>query len=90
MSIKKWSNYDITSTFSRNNTIIRDQNGQRSCHGNDIRFQNHPNYRDLLLFHQYFNDDNGKGLGASHQTGWTALIIHHIQDTPKLRDTDKL
>jgi hypothetical protein len=50
------------------NIFIRDQNGQRACHGNDIRFQNHPNYHDLLLFHQYFNDDNGKGLGASYQT----------------------
>lgn len=65
--------------------FLRDENGRRACHGDDLRFQNDPNYRDLLLFHEYFNGDNGKGLGASHQTGWTALIIEHIQDMARLR-----
>jgi hypothetical protein len=59
--------------------FVHDHNGRRPCFGND------PYWRDLLLFHKYFNGNNGHGLGASHQTGWTALIIQHIQDMAKLR-----
>lgn len=43
-------------------------------------FQNDPNWRDHLLFYEYFHGDNGAGLGASHQTGWTALVANLIQD----------
>ena len=69
--------------------FLRDENGRRACFGNDQRFQNDPHWRDLLLFHEYFNGDNGRGLGASHQTGWTALIIQHIQDIAQLRLENK-
>jgi hypothetical protein len=50
-------------------------------------FQNDPHWRDLLLFNEYFNGDNGAGVGASHQTGWTALVakmarqIHTFEKT---------
>jgi hypothetical protein len=52
----------------------RDAEGRRPCHGDDPRFASDPHWRDLLLFHEYFHGDTGRGLGASHQTGWTALI----------------
>ncbi|CAF1441082.1 unnamed protein product [Adineta steineri] len=65
--------------------FLRDDQGRRPCHGDDHRFQKDPHWRDLLLFHEYFHGDSGQGLGASHQTGWTALIIRHIEDMAKLR-----
>ncbi len=52
----------------------RDGTGQRPFAGADRRFAEHPHWRDLLLFHEYFDGDTGRGCGASHQTGWTALI----------------
>jgi hypothetical protein len=48
--------------------------GHRPCHGSDQRFAADPYWRDLLLFHEYFHGDTGRGCGASHQTGWTALV----------------
>ena len=51
------------------------QNG-RPCHGGISRFAEDPNWRDLLLFHEYFHGDAGRGIGASHQTGWTALVVN--------------
>jgi hypothetical protein len=50
------------------------EEGSRPCHGRDRRFAADPHWRDLVLFHEYFHGDSGRGLGASHQTGWTALI----------------
>jgi hypothetical protein len=57
-----------------------DENGGRICHGRDRRFAEDPHWRDLLLFHEYFHGDTGQGLGASHQTGWTALITRLLLD----------
>ena len=54
--------------------FLRDGQGRRPCHGDDPRFIGDPHWRDLLLFHEYFHGDTGRGLGASHQTGWTALV----------------
>ncbi len=51
-----------------------DENGRRPCHGDDARFAADPHWRDYLLFYEYFHGENGRGLGASHQTGWTALV----------------
>jgi hypothetical protein len=53
--------------------------GTRPCHGGDSRYANDPNWRDLVLFYEYFHGDNGKGLGASHQTGWTALVATMLE-----------
>jgi len=53
--------------------------GGRPCHGGDHRFANDPAWRDLVLFHEYFHGDNGRGVGASHQTGWTALVVRWIE-----------
>jgi hypothetical protein len=53
--------------------FLPDATGHRPCHGGDARFATDPVDRNLLLFHEYFHGETGKGLGASHQTGWTAL-----------------
>jgi hypothetical protein len=54
-------------------TFLRDANGHRPVYGGTAKFQDDPHWRDLILFYEYFHGDNGAGLGASHQTGWTAL-----------------
>ena len=55
-------------------TFLRDANGKRPVYGGTAKFQDDPHWRDLILFYEYFHGDNGAGLGASHQTGWTALV----------------
>jgi hypothetical protein len=55
-------------------TFLRDAKGQRPVYGGTAKFQNDPHWRDLILFYEYFHGDNGAGLGASHQTGWTGLV----------------
>jgi hypothetical protein len=54
--------------------FLRDSNGQRPVYGGTRKFQQDPHWRELILFYEYFHGDNGAGLGASHQTGWTGLI----------------
>ena len=54
--------------------FLRDGNGRRAVFGTDARLQTDPHFRDYLLFHEYFHGDSGRGVGASHQTGWTGLI----------------
>ncbi len=59
--------------------FLRDELGRRPIYGGSGKFQNDPHWRDHILFHEYFHGDNGAGLGASHQTGWTgavAMLIH--------------
>jgi hypothetical protein len=55
-------------------TFLSDANRRRPVYGGMAKFQDDPHWRDLILFHEYFHGDNGAGLGASHQTGWTGLI----------------
>jgi hypothetical protein len=55
-------------------TFLRGEDGRRPVYGGIAKFQNDPHWRDLILFHEYFHGDNGAGLGASHQTGWTGLV----------------
>jgi len=59
--------------------FLRDENGRRPVFGGAEKFQNDPNWRDLILFYEYFHGDNGAGLGASHQTGWTGTVAKLIQ-----------
>jgi hypothetical protein len=54
--------------------FLRDQKGRRAVYGGTEKFQNDPYWKDLILFHEYFHGENGAGLGASHQTGWTGVI----------------
>jgi hypothetical protein len=60
-------------------TFLRDERGRRPVYGGTEKFQSDPHWRDLLLFYEYFHGDNGAGLGASHQTGWTGLVAKTIQ-----------
>jgi hypothetical protein len=59
--------------------FLKDENGKRAVFGNIEKYQNDPHFADLILFHEYFHADNGKGLGASHQTGWTGLVANLIK-----------
>jgi len=59
--------------------FIPDGEGRRPCHGGDARFAADPHWKDLVLFHEYFHGETGRGLGASHQTGWTALAIRGLE-----------
>ena len=65
--------------------FLPDETGQRPCHGRDRRFSEDPDWRDLVLFHEYFHGETGQGLGANHQTGWTALVIRHIEALARQR-----
>jgi hypothetical protein len=58
----------------------------RPCHGTLERFANDPYWKEYVLFHEYFNGDTGRGLGASHQTGWTALVATLIEQCAKRRE----
>ena len=60
--------------------FLRNGEGRRPVYGGSEKFQTDPNWRDYLLFYEYFHGDNGAGLGASHQTGWTGIIarIMHV------------
>jgi hypothetical protein len=59
----------------------RDSDSRRAYNGVVEIFQNDPCWRDYILFYEYFHGDNGRGIGASHQTGWTALVAKLIQQT---------
>jgi hypothetical protein len=61
----------------------KDSKGRRACNGAEGRFATDPHWRDLILFYEYFHGDTGEGLGASHQTGWTALITRLLEDCCK-------
>ena len=61
------------------NTFLRGANGRRAVFGGNETFQNDPHWRDYIPFHEYFHGDNGAGIGASHQTGWTGLVAKLIQ-----------
>ncbi|MDF5736439.1 MULTISPECIES: MGH1-like glycoside hydrolase domain-containing protein [unclassified Nostoc] len=73
--------WEVASELSQRLTKIFLQNasGQRPVYGRIQKFQNDPHWRDLILFHEYFHGDNGSGIGASHQTGWTGLVAKLIQ-----------
>jgi hypothetical protein len=67
--------------------FLPDASGRRPCHGDDTRFATDPHWRDLVLFHEYFHGETGRGLGATHQTGWTALAIANIADIVRHRNS---
>ena len=68
---------EITNRLTR--IFLRDENGRRPVFGESEKFQKDPHWRDNLLFYEYFHGDNGAGIGASHQTGWTGIIAALIQ-----------
>jgi hypothetical protein len=61
--------------------FLRDEHGRRPVYGGTARFQSDPHWKDLIPFYEYFHGDNGAGLGASHQTGWTGLVAKLIQQS---------
>ena len=65
--------------------FLPDGDGKRPCHGGESRFASDPHWKDLVLFHEYFCGDSGKGVGASHQTGWTALAVRFVEDMARSR-----
>lgn len=68
--------YQVAEEITRRLSAIflRDQRGHRPVYGGSRTFQDDPQWRDYVLFYEYFHGDNGAGLGASHQTGWTGVI----------------
>jgi hypothetical protein len=75
--------WDVAGELSRRMThiFLRDDNGRRPVFGGAEKFQQDPHWRDCVLFYEYFHGDNGAGIGASHQTGWTALVAKLIQQS---------
>jgi hypothetical protein len=59
--------------------FLRDKSGRRPVYGGTDKFQTDPNWKDYILFYEYFHGDNGAGLGASHQTGWTGVVAKLIE-----------
>jgi hypothetical protein len=70
--------------------FLRDENGRRPVYGGTEKFQNDPHWRDHILFYEFFHGDNGAGIGASHQTGWTGAVAKLIQLFGYLKATDLL
>ena len=73
--------FEVSKEISGRLTRIftRDEHGRRPVYGGAEKFQSDPHWRDYILFYEYFHGDNGAGLGASHQTGWTGLVAKLIQ-----------
>jgi hypothetical protein len=75
--------WEVAAEISRRLTriFLRDADDRRPVYGGTEKFQSDPHWRDLISFHEYFHGDNGAGIGASHQTGWTALVAKLIQQS---------
>jgi hypothetical protein len=75
--------WEVAGELSRRLTriFLRGADGRRPVFGGIEKFQTDPNWRDLVLFHEYFHGDNGAGIGASHQTGWTGLVAKLIEQS---------
>jgi hypothetical protein len=73
---------DLRCRLSR--LFLRDAHGRRPAHGEDRRYAEDPHWRDLVLFYEYFHGETGRGLGASHQTGWTALVTRLLEGRARL------
>ena len=74
---------EIAAELSRrlSRIFLRGRDGRRPVHGDTERFQTDPHFKDYVLFYEYFHGDNGAGIGASHQTGWTALVAKLLQQS---------
>ena len=80
--------WEVSQELSKrlSNIFLKDDEGNRAVYGNDEKFQTDENWRDYVLFYEYFHGDNGSGLGASHQTGWTGLIGKLLQQIGEYED----
>jgi hypothetical protein len=70
--------------------FLRDANGRRPVYGGTKKFQDDPHWKDYILFYEYFHGDNGAGLGASHQTGWTGIIARTLDLFARMNPADAL
>jgi hypothetical protein len=86
--------YQVAEEITRRlaSIFLRDKDGRRPVYGGARKFQEDPLWRDLILFYEYFHGDNGAGLGASHQTGWTGVIARamHLFATSTADEVSKL
>jgi hypothetical protein len=84
--------FEVAKEISRrlSNIFLRDENGRRPLYGGSKKFQEDPHWKDYILFYEYFHGDNGAGLGASHQTGWTGLIARSLDLFARLNPEDAL
>jgi hypothetical protein len=75
--------WEVAEELSRrlNRIFLRDDDGRRAVFGRTALFQADPHWRDLVPFFEYFDGDDGRGVGASHQTGWTALVVKLLQQS---------
>ena len=82
---------EVADELSRRLTrlFLRDEHGRRPVFGDNRRLQNDPHFRDHVLFYEYFHGDTGRGVGASHQTGWTGLVAKLLQPRREAVDTER-
>jgi len=84
--------FEVAKDIARrlSNIFLRDSHGERPVYGATKKFQDDPHWRDYILFYEYFHGDNGAGLGASHQTGWTGTIARTLDVFARLKPEDAL
>jgi hypothetical protein len=82
--------WDVATELSRrmSRIFLKDANGQRPVHAGSERYAGDPNWSELVLFYEYFHGDSGRGVGASHQTGWTGLISKLLQQSGEWQDAE--
>ena len=75
--------WEVAGNLSRrlSRIFLRGADGRRPVFGGIEKFQTDPHWRDLILFHEYFHGDNGAGIGANHQTGWTGVVAKLLQQS---------
>jgi hypothetical protein len=75
--------WEVSAELSRRltRTFLRDESGERPVHRGISLYRDDPHWRDLVLFYEYFHGDNGQGVGASHQTGWTGVVAKLLQQS---------
>jgi hypothetical protein len=75
--------WEVSQELSRrlSHIFLRGKDGSRPVFGDQRKMQDDPHFRDHLLFYEYFHGDNGSGVGASHQTGWTGLVAKLLQQS---------
>ena len=84
--------FEVAGEIARrlSNIFLRDSSGKRPVYGGAKKFQEDPHWKDYILFYEYFHGDNGAGLGASHQTGWTGIIARTLDLFARLKPQDAL
>jgi hypothetical protein len=89
---KRMTLFEVAKEISRrlSSIFLRDAAGRRPVYGGTAKFQDDPHWRDLILFYEYFHGDNGAGIGASHQTGWTGLVARLLDLFGRLTAQDAL